>query len=570
MNRLCQQVFAVALSAGLGVLALTAGPVLAQPSASQLTPRDLRPDTPDTSVPPVLVPQAPDTPSSALPDEVAALQVTLAEIRVEDGFADLADTTARLIAPFRGRRSTVQELQALAQALETLYGEAGYFLVRVTIPPQDVVDGGELRLQVIDGHLEAINLDAVPARLRNTLQSRLQGLLQQPRLKASEVERALLLAGRTPGLQIRSALVPGQGVGAAVLVLEGDYRVFSGSWSADNRLSDTLGPWQSTWQLQLNQPLAQGEQFYAYLGGHPNPGRMLRSDALRRVAGAGVNWPLGSHGAALNLEVTRSDTRMPSSNPWIPETRSRFERAALRLSYPLHLSRRSEVSLTGIYEASRQYNEIPEFDVELTRDELSVLRLNLSAQHQWSPSSRLSLFLQASRGLNSGARTWDDVLETGVPFSRWGGEPDFRKLEMNLGWQWALPQNFQLASTLRWQKAFGGPLPSAELFSLDGEDALSAMESGGLADDGGWTLREELSWSRAFWDGALQLSPYVYVTGGKPRSEVGTFVDYSTAAGVGLRGGSGSLRFSMEYGESRIRPGDFSDETFFARLQVAF
>lgn len=117
MNRPCRGIFTVALGACLGFGVLSAAPVLAQPSASQLTPRDLRPDMPDASPPPVLAPQAPESPPSALPEETASLQVTLAEIVVEGGFEELAAATEALIQPFRGRRSQVQELLARLQAL---------------------------------------------------------------------------------------------------------------------------------------------------------------------------------------------------------------------------------------------------------------------------------------------------------------------------------------------------------------------------------------------------------------------------------------------------------------------
>src|SRR5690554_2082456 len=365
--------------------ALTFSPaIMAQTDASRVTPRDLRPETigPGSSVEQDMVLESPvdDSAELALSEEAASLSIDLREIVISGGFPPMEEATARFIEPFRDRRTTVEELYALAGALEQLYNQEGYFLARVTIPPQEVRDGGAVQLLVVDGYLEALNLDAVPARQRAAIRKRLQHLLQRPRLHRDEIERALLLAGRTPGMPIRSTLVPGTAVGSAMLVLEGDYTPLAGSFSADNKLSDELGPWQSTLQLTANQLLGQGEQIYGYVSGDPNPVTLLRGDSTRNVMGGGINWPLGHDGKTMNLEFSTSDTRM-AGTVWIPDTRSRFDRVTLRLGVPLRVRRDSEWTLNGSFEASRQVNDLPDFDFELYRDELRVLRLGLSARH---------------------------------------------------------------------------------------------------------------------------------------------------------------------------------------------
>src|SRR5690606_15087337 len=179
---------------------------------------------------------------------------------------------------------------------------------------------------------------------------------------------------------------------------------------------------------------------------------------------------------------------------------------------PLLLSRRSELNLTAQFEMSRQENRIPDFDLTLYRDALRVLRVGLDAQHLLQNGAQLSVSLQASQGLEQGARSIEDTETSGIPFSRLGARPDFSKLELRLGWSQFLPGAVLLTSTLRAQEVLRGPLPSAELFSLDGEDALSALVSGRLADDSGWTWRNEFS-RGVLWPGAgLQLVPFAYLT----------------------------------------------------------
>lgn len=63
-------------------------------------------------------------------EDLFELSVRVSDVLVEGGFQELTHATEELIAPFRGRRSTVEELYDLALGLELLYQEAGYFLFR--------------------------------------------------------------------------------------------------------------------------------------------------------------------------------------------------------------------------------------------------------------------------------------------------------------------------------------------------------------------------------------------------------------------------------------------------------
>lgn len=549
--------------------ALASMPILAQSDASRVAPRDLRPDYDDA--PPSLPQERQRAPQPPDEGDDGSLSVMVGKVIVEGGFDELQAASAKLIMPFQGRQTTVNELHSLASALELLYQQEGYFLARVTIPPQTVVDDGDIRLQVVDGYLEALDLGAVPEGQRAVLTNTLQPLLQQRRLKRDAVERRLTLAGRIPGFSLRSTLVPGEQVGGVTLVLQGEQKVFGGSLSQANRLSDDLGPWESTLQTQLNQPLGYGEQIYGYFSW--NPGSiLLREEKKRRVKGMGVKWPLGHNGLMLNLELMQSNTYLASSFLLIPDTSSRFERASLRLTYPIWLTRSGELDITAALEATDQVNHVPEFDFDLSHDRLRVLRLNTQAHRQITPRSRLSLFLQVSQGFNQGARTEADVRASGIPFSRIGADPNFTKMEATLGWNLTLSQYFWLNSTLRGQYAFGSPLPSSELFGLDGETALSSLVSGTLANDGGWTLREELGMYVPPWR-KLRLSPYIYGSGGKPSSELTNNVGSGLAAGVGLRGGVGSISIGLEYGYSRINfdnTADVSGNEFFVSMQGRF
>lgn len=534
--------------------------------APQLTPRDLRPAP--SATPPAAVPRP--APATA-PAGADHLFVRLADIELIDGFPEFSAASRALIAPMRNQRLSVADFYQLAEAIEQLYRDAGYALIRVTAPPQQLRDGGTLQLLVVDGFIEKVDLSAVPEASRAVVESLLAPLEGRRRLRNEELERALTLAGRVPGLSLRSALAAGLQPGGVVLTVEGRFSALMGSLSIDNRLSDTLGPWESALQVRLNQPLGRGEQFYGYFAGGVNPARLLHSNAPRRVAGGGVIIPLGVNGLALNPEYTLSDTNTPAQF-FLPPTRSEFERATLRLSYPLVMQRGNELNITGAFEVANQRNSAPDFGVLLNEDRLRVLRASADWSYATGPAA-LRMSGTLSRGLDAlGARTEADALASGVPLSRFGATPAFTKLELGAAFAAPLAAGVQSRSILRAQKAFN-VLPSAELFSLEGEDALSMFTAGALSNDSGWTLRQEFARPVGFTIGGqeLPLAPYVFFAGGKARPKLGLPANgLSRSYGVGLRAALGPVSLSMEWGRRTTQPSALNDTQFFVKGQVQF
>ncbi len=95
-------------------------------------------------------------------------------------------------------------------------------------------------------------------------------------------------------------------------------------------------------------------------------------------------------------------------------------------------------------------------------------------------TARLRLSTTLSKGLSGlGARTTADAAVSGVALARAGSRPDFSKIEAGLALDQQLPAGVQSRTLVRLQNAQHA-LPSAELFSLDGEDALSSFRAGGL------------------------------------------------------------------------------------------
>ena len=552
----------------LALIGLSHGAAFAQqvPQAPQVTPRDLRPETPVQ--PPVALPPQPLR--TAPPPNADKLFLRLGDVRVQGGFDGFADQTERLIAPLRGRRISVADLYALGDAIEALYRDAGYPLVRVVIPPQSVTDDAALRITVLDGFIEGLNLDAVPAQARKAVARSLQPLVGRRHLRDADLERALTLAGRGPGLGLRSALGAGHEVGGTVLVLQGILAPLAASISSDNRQSDSIGPWQFTAQVRANQPLGFGEQAYLYVSGGYPLGKAFHADAPRRVAGGGLIVPLMANGLSLNPEFTVSDTR-PRSPIVELASRSQLKRWSLRLIYPAIVTRTQELTLTGVVEASRQSDSLPFFQFTQDLDRLRVARFSAD----WSGAvadgqARANATLSQGAG-RFGGRSSAEIADTGIPMSRPGATAAFTKLEASVYYDAALAWGVQGHSVLRAQKALRGVMPSAEIFSMDGEDGLSALTAGALSDDGGWVLRQEVARPFALPDAAAA-SPYVYWAVARPTTRLpgGTAQNHATSWGLGLRSGWPNVSFAAEWGRASIIPSGRHTSQAFFKAQVQF
>lgn len=563
------------------VLPFCLAPLLASAQPAPLvTPRDLRPETP--AKPPAILPQ----PAPAeVPPNAEELFVRIGEISVKDGFPEFTTGTGALLSPVRAQRVSVANLYKLAESIEMLYREAGFALVRVLLPPQSLNDGDTLQLVVLDGFIERIDVSAVDERSRSRVLTVMQRLVGQHRLSGEALERALTIAGRAPGLELRSTLRPGAEPGGVVLMLDGTFTRISGSFSADDRLSNALGPWQTTLQVTLNEPIGVGVQLYANVSGGQDWVSAFQSDARRRVSGGGALIPIGRNGLSINPEFTTSVSQ-PTPQPDVPRSLSNFERYTLRLIYPLILNRQEELTFTGTLEATNQIDTLPEFELTaadgsslgalvLDKDRLRVARVGAAWSKSFDQSRRVNVGATLSSGISGiGGRTKADVATSGIAMSRTDADPAFLKIEGNVAYEQQLPIGVQSKSSLRVQKALKGVLPGSELFSLDGEDALSTFSSGSISDDGGWMLRQEftrpVTWQTG--SGNVNLVPYVFGAAGETTSQLatGTGRGLNKAFGFGLRMQWKNVNFSMEYGRHESDPSVFNDNQFFVKGQVQF
>jgi hemolysin activation/secretion protein len=460
---------------------------------------------------------------------------------IEGAFPELETETRSLVRTIEGHRITVAQIYEFANALEQAYARAGYVLVRITVPPQELNDRGPLRIVVIDGFIEKVQVDNVPDRVRALVTDRMASLVGRRHIKLDEIERRLLTAGDVPGLRLKSTLVRGANPGGVLLVLEGTHRLVTATVDINNRLPSSLGTWSYGANVAFNSPFGLGEQFYASVQSGGNPTWISDSNLLLRVLGVGAVFPLGLDGWIFNPEYTNSRSQPVPLNGGLASI-GEFQRLAVRTSYPLIRTRTSALSLNGAFEYITQNVTLPLFSTDLNRDRYGALRAG-AAYETGLPLRGAVLQSSATFSQGTGGRDRADAEASGISLSRQGAGPHFTKANIDARLIQPLPAEFRFDLIGRAQFSFGKPMLVSEQFSLDGPQAISAYPSGTLNVDQGGTLRGELS--RPFmlpgFIAPLILSPYGFGVFGAGRLLDPTIVEVvevrGSAIGAGLRSG---------------------------------
>ncbi len=512
-----------------------------QVAPSRVTPESLRP-------PPELAPtiEVPSGAPTQAPPAAANLSVTVGQFAAEGTFPEFESQTAALLDPLRGKRLTVAQIYEAAASLEHAYAAAGYVLARIVVPAQKLVDGGAVRLVVVDGVVERVDVSAVPERLRDVVAARMAAVVGKPHLTLDEIERGLLLVSDLPGLQLRSTLAAGVTPGGTLLVVQATQNYVTGSVGIDNRLPTSLGTWAINTNLAINDALGLGEQAYFSYSSNPDFGT-----PRLRVRGGGIVLPIGSDGFTLNPEYTESIARAIPP-PGTPAALGDFQRLALRAAYPLILSRDQTLTLQATGEWDDEKLTTTDFGTLLYHDIYGVARFGAHDAFElpWGETAVIDgTFSHGLAGRDGSAA---------VALSQQGASPVFNKLNAFISLRQPLPESFEADLTGRAQSSFGRPVMLAEQFSLDGPDALSSFAAGTFSVEQGTSLRLELA--RPFTLvlpeklPPLNLAPYFFGAYGYGQiidpTAVQKAIINAGSAGFGLRTGAAANLVGWSLGSS--------------------
>lgn len=522
----------------------------------------------------------------AAPAGAEKLFVKLAGMDVEGGLPALEAATVALRARLAGKRVSGAEIFAAARELETAYAADGYVLVRVILPPQQLVDGARLKLVVVDGFIERIETRDVPERVRSRIAELVGPLTGRRGLTLREIERRVLLAGDTPGVILRSTLAPGKAEGATVLVIDAKYQPVSGTLSLDNTLAHALGRITLGVGVDFNSIAGLGELVYLRAAGLPDGGGngLFETYPRNRTLAAGFILPLWLDGLTFNAEYTDARTTPLAVNG--VQTTSTFERLSLRLRYAWLRGRDANFNSEVVFDAQDEKLSlfVAGVPVPLSQDRLRIVRFVNDGDVITPWGAVISGRATASFGIDGlGARSAAEATAL-LPLSRQGADATFQKVDVALGYDQTLAQHLAVSLAARAQYSFNSALLSSEQIGIADTSGVSTFDAGSVVGDQGYVVRAELQspWILPLQDAALfgngtgaigvVASPYIFAAYGELSLQDPTALEAAkiraTSYGGGLRLGgavAGTLSsggLTLEYGRAERSDGIASSNRF--------
>jgi hemolysin activation/secretion protein len=440
---------------------------------------------------------------------------------------------ARLAATYQsyiGKKVSQADLAAIAAAVSDVYRAAGFHLSRAIVPPQDI-QGGQLRIQVIEGSITELAMKGDGAE-QFGVRPMLEAVLAERPSRLATLERQLLLINGRPGVQIEDTAI--EEIGTA----SGDFRlilslktwhVFT-SFGVDNLGSSSVGPWQSYGTAAFNSYLAPGDSLVFNLSTTPGDPRQL---AFGRLS---YDVPVGTDGARIGASGYYSEV-WPGDYRHLYSDNIKTESFEIRGSIVPLQSQKSSLTLT----AAAGFTNATENDVfgPIYADRIRTASLTSDYRLQDSFGGTNYLTVNYRQGLDIlGASHRDDDY-----LSRDGASGKFSALNFWLTRYQTLTEAWSLKLAAASQTA-SGPLFASQQFYLGGIAFGRGYGSAEISGDNGLAGSAELRFDQK--TGLRYLSGYqlyAFVDSGVAWND-----GYRLSDGLSLTSAGGGVRFFLADG----------------------
>ena len=489
------------------------------------TPAPLREPAPPAPLPPpeqLLQPSAPAQPEE-LPNIPGTIKVDRFEVVGSTVFSK--QELDAVLKDFVGRPLTFSQLLQARSAVSQLYISKGYITSGALIPLQ-TLSGSVVRILVIEGKLESINVVGTRRLNSNYIRSRLalatRGPLNEKRLL--EALQLLQLSGQIEN--ISAQLQAGSRAGFNLLLVRvKEARTFQASIFTDNSRSPSVGSWRRGAQIREANLLGLGD----------SASLIYTNTQGSNAVDLSYTLPVNSRNGTVSFQLSRSKSNIvePPFDALDIEASSRSYELTYR--QPIVQTPRTEIAI-GIGAGRRESDtSLLGEDFPLSpgadargRTRVSALRL-FQDFTQRGERDVLAARSQFSLGVGAfGANVSSS--EPDGQFLAWRGQLQYVRLlapQMLL----VVRSDVQLA---------GGELLPIEQFGLGGPDTVRGYRQDVLLADSGIFGSAELRYPilrTGDKKGVLQVTPFVdfgnvWTTGGeKAAIEANTLL----SAGLGLR-----------------------------------
>jgi len=406
-----------------------------------------------------------------------------------------------LYAGLLGQQIKLSNILDVADAIEKVYRDHGYILVRAYVPPQRVRDG-VFTINIVEGKIAHVSVEGGTEATQEQVKGYLQPSLNLAPLPLTTMERSLLLSNDLPGVSASGVLKPSEDIpGASDVVVTVDQPRATGGLGVDNRGSRFSGLWTLNADAEINSILDAADQLSGVLTTSP--------DASEQIAGQlRYRRPIGDDGVIGTLAGTLTHGEPGSTLSSFGVDTDSWA-VGPRLTWPVIRTRAQSLQLDGGF--TFQQADIDVLGSRIAHDKWRVLDVSATYLYaNWLGGSWL-----ATAGIAQGIPGLGASANLSAELSRKGGYLDFTKFTGLLRYVAFLPKGFSVVLTGQGQFS-SAPLINGELISFGGVGIGRGYDPGAITGDhgigGSGELRYDAPWANQY---VLSVQPYVYLDGGQ-------------------------------------------------------
>ena len=442
-------------------------------------------------------PLIPEFDPQAAPEAATELTFVLGAVRIEGATVFAAEDFRSLYAEMIGTEVSVATIYELANSITAKYGAAGYNLSFAKVPQQRIDEaGGEIVIRVVEGFIENVEIQGELPDRRGFFDYFIARLKAERPISAATLERYVYLANDLPGLSVK--FVPqrsGGETGGTTLNIIVENKPFSGSLTANNRGTDSVGVLQFIGALSAENPLG----FY-----DRTTVQFINASLSDELYMGSVTESLFIHPEGTKLALNGKFTRsVPgTADLRLLEVESRTVTGGLTLTHPFVRGR----NMNLVVEASVDFrnSETRILDAVVTKDKIRSARLGLSFDNADSHRGKNQAILTMSQGFTVFGAS------NGAPnASRADGEADYTKVALTLVREQDLGLVDDKLAPFTLKLAGFGQFAGSSLLSAE-ECGVGGAEFGRAFDTSELTGDRCLAGSMELQFGAIEPAPFDY------------------------------------------------------------
>ena len=464
-----------------------------------------------------------------LPPSVAASPPTdfkLEGLRFEGNTLLLSESLLQALGPVLGKSYDLAGLNALAERIADIYAERGYLLVRVEVPPQEVL-AGQVQISIVEARLGLAQVQSDTPSWAGQAQPFVAALQEGAPVRSAVLERTALILSDLPGVQADTQLLTGTQDGQAALSVNlKASEAYSGDVGLDNQGNRFSGQQRLHASLNLNSPFMLGDQIKFY---------SLTTDEALWLGSLSYSLPIGGDGLRGNASLARTSYQLGKDFVSL-QAYGTAKVVSAGLNYPWLRSQPANLNLLGNY----QYKQLSDNkDSTQTNTHKTSQSLPLTAQFDARDN-------WGAGGMNFGSITWTPGrlrLDSSLIAADLGQtQGRFQKLNLDVTRLQQLSPSLSLQARVAAQWATKN-LDSSESFTLGGPSGVRAYPSGESNGDEGQLTQLELRWAQG------EFMPYAFHDRGRITVNANPSlltlpapVQSRAGVGIGLRWASGPWR----------------------------